>query len=117
MIREGERTAKILVREFGFNDYQRVTGFDFAPATAYWNGTQAFWARVRTQWDQRIAAGSGIHLKTKVDGMPLIAPLFVMADAAKEGKGVDNALIADVFDQWTVAAPQPLASAGPSSGG
>lgn len=102
-VRDGERTARTLVREFGFNDYRRISGFDFSPATTYWSDTQNFWARVRAQWDRRIAAGAGIRLKTSVDGMALIAPLFVLAAGVQEGRTVDDATIAGLFDRWTAA--------------
>lgn len=103
-VRAGETTKEALVREFGFNDYRRIEGFDFSPAITYWNGTRTLWARVRDQWDQRIAAGRGIHLKTPVDGMALIMPLFLLAEAVQAGTNVDDATITDLFDKWTTAA-------------
>lgn len=104
-IRSGERKTGELVREFGFNDYRRVSSFDFSPAYNYWKGTQAYWAQVRKQWQTRIAASQGIHLKTSVDGMALISPLFLQAEAAQSGKTVGDDSIAAVFDQWTAAVP------------
>src|SRR5687767_15396695 len=36
-----------LVREFGFNEYRRIEGYDFEPARAYWKDTSEFWKKVR----------------------------------------------------------------------
>ena len=47
--KNGEDT--ILVREFGFNDYRRITGFNFSPGLDYWEATSPFWALVRKRWD------------------------------------------------------------------
>jgi hypothetical protein len=44
----------ILVREFGFNDYRRITGFDFSPGLDYWEVTSPFWALVRKRWDSEL---------------------------------------------------------------
>src|SRR5690606_18531929 len=40
-------TERTIARESGFNDYQKATDVDFAPAYAYWNATRDYWARVR----------------------------------------------------------------------
>jgi hypothetical protein len=51
VVRAADSTDRTLVREFGFNDYRRIEGFDFAPAQAYWSRTEGFWKRVRQAWD------------------------------------------------------------------
>ena len=100
VVREGERTVQTLVRESGFNDYRRITGFDFAPAYAYWNKTQHYWARVRQQWQKRQQATGGLHLKTSVDGLALIEPLFKQAAMVENDGKVSDAELNAVFDQW-----------------
>lgn len=89
-----------IAREFGFNDYVKATGTDFAPAYAYWKATQAFWAKVRTRWDGFLATDRGVHLKTKVDGMAMIIPLFTFAGELEEGKKIKDAQIDEVFAEW-----------------
>ncbi|MGQ0696649.1 MAG: DUF6607 family protein [Panacagrimonas sp.] len=102
-VRTGETTKETLVREFGFNDYRRVSGFDFSPAYDYWKATQNYWARVRTQWDARFKSGNGLSLKTTVDGMDLITPVFIQAEAVRTGQTVSDEQIAEIFDQWVTA--------------
>lgn len=104
VLRSGERVDAELVREYGFNDYRRSSGFDFKPAYDYWRATAPYWAKVRAQWRARFAAGNGVVLKTPLDGMALIMPLFGQADLVLDGKTVADADIAGVFDRW-VAAP------------
>jgi hypothetical protein len=107
-VREGERSVRALVREFGFNDYRRISGFDFSPARAYWNATQGYWAQVRELWQRRIVEGEGICLKTKIDGMDLIAPLFMQAQDVQDGKPVEAAAISALFDRWTAPAAEAV---------
>lgn len=105
-VRSGERVTAELVREFGFNDYRRSQGFDFKPAYDYWKASSGYWARVRAQWALRFVAGNGVVLKTSLDGMALIMPLFEQAEGVIAGDAVSDADIHAVFDRW-VAAPLP----------
>lgn len=93
-----------IVREFGFNEYRRARGIDFLPAYRYWRDTAGFWAAVRTRWDRLWTAG-GVRLKTKVDGMSIIEPLFVQAGKQKAGGTVPEAEIDAVFAQWVESMP------------
>jgi len=100
-------TERTIAREFGFNDYQKDTDVDFKPARDYWNATKDYWAKVRARWDERLADPRGLHLKTKVDGMAMIIPLFTQAGEVEEGKAVDDAEIDAVFARWVEpAAPE-----------
>ncbi len=102
-VREGESTQDILVREFGFNDYRRTTSFDFTPAYEYWNATKEYWSRVRQEWDERFAKSAGLSLKTTVDGLALIKPLFEKAENVRAGQAVSDAEIAGLFERWVTA--------------
>lgn len=88
-----------IVREFGFNDYRRARGVDFSPAYRYWRDTAGFWAAVRTRWE-RLWASGGVRLKTKVDGMSIIEPLFAQAGRQTSDAAVPEAEIDAVFAQW-----------------
>lgn len=77
--------SETLVREFGFNDYRSIDGFDFQPAYDYWAETENYWARVRGAWQERLQAGHSLVLNTDVDGMPIIEGTFEQADAYREG--------------------------------
>jgi hypothetical protein len=81
-IREGRETVATLVREFGFNDYRSIDGYDFSPALTYWSKTEDYWAIVREAWEQRLSPGNTLELTTEVDGMPLIAGTFEQAENA-----------------------------------
>ncbi len=94
------RLTAVIVRETGFNDYRRATSFDFAPARRYWERTAPFWARVRMRWERLLAQG-GVRLRTKIDGMAMILPLFDQAARVEAGKPVTDAEIDALFAQWT----------------
>lgn len=55
---------------------------------------------MRDRWQQRLAAAPGVHLKTKIDGMAMIIPLFTQAGELEEGKPVADAEIDKVFAEW-----------------
>lgn len=97
-------TARVLVREMGFNDYRRTSDVDFGPAYAYWQATEGYWARVRQHWTQALASG-GLKLNTTVDGMALITPLFAQAKRVQEGHSVSDAEIQAVFGRWVEPLP------------
>lgn len=99
-----------IAREFGFNDYQKTKDVDFSPAYKYWKATQEYWARVRTRWDGFLSKPPGVHLKTKIDGMAMIIPLFEQAGSLEEGKSVSDKQIDDVFAKWVEPAkPESVA--------
>ena len=89
-----------IAREFGFNDYIKTTEVDFSPARDYWKATAPFWAQVRQRWDGFLGKAPGVHLKTKLDGMAMIIPLFEQAEAVQGGAAVDEAGIDKVFAQF-----------------
>lgn len=107
VLRKPDGTQMELAREFGFNDYQKTTEIDFQPAYAYWKATAAYWEKVRERWDGFLSRAPGLHLKTKIDGMAMIMPLFGQADDVQAGKAVDDARIDAVFAQWV----EPAAAA------
>ncbi len=111
VLRKPDGTQVALAREFGFNDYQKTTEVDFKPAHAYWQATQGYWAKVRARWDRFLSHDSGVHLKTKIDGMAMIIPLFTQAGALEEGKSVSDADIDAVFAKWVEPAPADATAA------
>jgi len=94
-----------IAREFGFNDYIKTTEVDFAPAQAYWKATAGYWAKVRQRWDGFLGQAPGVHLKTRLDGMAMIMPLFTQAQDIQDGKKVKDSAIDAVFKQWVEKAP------------
>lgn len=101
-VREGRETAGTLVREFGFNDYRYIEGYDFGPAREYWERTGGYWARVRAAWDRRLASGTTLRLTTEIDGMPLIRGTFEQAAKVDEMSPEDQLeAIESLLAEWT----------------
>ncbi len=98
-------TVRTIAREYGFNDYRSDTDVDFTPALDYWKATAGYWERVRTRWDAFLEDGRGLRLKTKIDGMALIIPLFTQAAGVEEGRPVADADIDAAFAEWVEAPP------------
>lgn len=105
VLRKPDGSQMQLAREFGFNDYIKTRDIDFKPAYDYWKGTADYWARVRARWQGFLERGTGVHLKTRIDGMAMIIPLFTQAEARQEGKAVSDADIDKVFTAWVEPAP------------
>lgn len=101
VIRSGEEVQKILVREFGFNDYRNISGYNFTPAYDYWEKTSPYWSMVRTAWLKYFHDENRIVLNTDIDGMPIIEATFEHARAIENGElipGMDS--IEKIFTQW-----------------
>lgn len=71
----------ILVREFGFNDYRRITGFNFKPGLAYWKATAPFWSIVRTRWNHEFDKSGHIFLLFETGDEEFIDTVLSLADA------------------------------------
>jgi hypothetical protein len=67
---------------------------------------------VRTRWDDYLGRPPGLHLKTKVDGMAMIIPLFTQAGEIEAGKTVADAEIDKVFAEWAEPVAAKDAAAG-----
>ncbi|MFK7915417.1 MAG: DUF6607 family protein [Pseudomonadales bacterium] len=101
-VRDGQRTATTLVREFGFNDYRRISGYDFEPARTYWEATADYWSRVRAAWERRLQGGARLTLGTDVDGMPIIVGTFAQAEQAGETSAAEQReSIEALLQQWS----------------
>ena len=109
-------TERTIARESGFNDYQKATDVDFAPAYAYWNATRGYWARVRARWDAALADPAGLRMKTRIDGMAMIMPLFTQAGIVEAGGTVQDADIDRVFAEWVERADAELPAASKGRG-
>jgi len=103
--REAGGTQHEIAREFGFNDYVRTKDVDFSPARDYWSATAGYWAQVRRHWDGFLGQAPGVRLKTRVDGMAMIIPLFTQAADVQAGKRVKDRQIDEVFAAWVEKAP------------
>lgn len=102
--READGSRVELVREFGFNDYQKTSDVDFEPVYAYWAATADFWAGVRARWSDLLTT-RGLHMKTEIDGMAIIMPLFTQAAEFEQGQSVAASDTDAVFAEWVEPAP------------
>ncbi len=100
VMRHADGRQDEIAREFGFNDYVKTTEVDFGPAHRYWKATSGYWARVRARWDRLLAQPPGLRLKTGIDGMALIIPLFTQAGEEEQGQRVPDARIDAAFAEW-----------------
>jgi len=99
----GDGGTRGLVREAGFNSYDRDPGFDFSPARDYWEATAGYWERVRVAWAERVQRHGGIRRTTAIDGMGIIEPLFGQARRVEAGESVATSAVEQVLDRWTTA--------------
>jgi hypothetical protein len=71
---------RTLVREFGFSDYRRIEGFDFAKGEAYWKRTATFWQKVRSAWELAINKNDSARLCYALNDEKPAAVLFEAAE-------------------------------------
>lgn len=69
----------VLAREFGYNRYERIEGYDFAAGDRYLERTAAMWAAVRDEWSRLLAAPEPVRLRGAPDRDQLFGPLFRLA--------------------------------------
>ena len=91
VIRENDKDI-ILVREFGFNDYRRIAGFNFSPGLAYWKATAPFWSLVRKRWSRELNAESGTTLSFKTGDEEFSDIVLSLADAYRTNPSMDDHL-------------------------
>ena len=59
---------------------------------------------MRQRWDGFLGKAPGVHLKTKLDGMAMIMPLFQQAEEIQGGAALDTGKIDAVFAKYVEAA-------------
>jgi len=91
VIRENGKDI-ILVREFGFNDYRRITGFNFSPGLAYWKATAPFWSLVRKRWDRELDKEGETRLSFKTGDEEFIDKMLSLADAYQTNPNMNKHL-------------------------
>lgn len=85
---DGRDTA--LVREFGFNDYRRIKGYDFGPALAYWKSTADFWSVVRARWNDEFATHGSVTLPPPTGDEIFNKAVLELADAYAKNPQLDE---------------------------
>jgi len=80
----------VVGREFGFNRYEHIRGFDFGAGDRYLAATEPMWRAVRAEWSALLADGM-LRLKGAPDRDQLFMPLFEMAAAIEQSPPADAA--------------------------
>jgi hypothetical protein len=87
----------VIGREFGFNRYELITGFDFSAGDAYLTATEPMWRAVRAEWNTLLAGKGPLKLKGAPDRDQLFMPLFEMAEALEKAPPADAAAKAQML--------------------
>lgn len=83
VIRTDDQKDIVVVREFGFNEYRRIGGYDFSAAINYWQSMAPFWAAVRARWDDKLVKGP-VVLAFPTGDNQLIDELFKLVEDYKQ---------------------------------
>ncbi len=81
----------VVGREFGFNRYERITGFDFSAGDRYLAATEPMWHAVRDEWNRLLSAPAPVTLRGAPDRDRMFMPLFEMAEALEKEPPADAA--------------------------
>ena len=103
--RNADGRDRTLVREFGFNDYRRIRGYDFSPGYAYWEDTGPFWAEVRQRWNALLKRPEGLVLNYPTDDEDFIGAVLEAADGYRDQP--DLAAAQATLDRLFAEAVQP----------
>jgi hypothetical protein len=92
----------VLVRESGFNDYRRISGFDFSEGLAYWKETIPFWSAVRARWDKALSDKNTLILAFPTGDSNLNTAVLSLADEYRTKPDSDAHLSAfkTAFDKY-----------------
>ena len=79
----------VLVRESGFNDYRRISGFDFSQGLTYWKETTPFWSAVRARWDKELSDKNTLILAFPTGDSSLNTAVLSLADTYRTKPDLD----------------------------
>ena len=89
-----EGKAVPYVQESVLNTYTKFDGYDVGAADDYWKKTEAYWAKVRKEWDAVIAAKGGVTIEEEAQtGTVISARLLSMGSEIADGKLKEAAAI------------------------
>lgn len=111
VVRSEEDKDDVLVREFGFNDYRRIGGYDFGPALSYWNSTSEFWADVRRRWEKEFATRGSITLSFPTGDESFNKTMLELADTYRKTPLLNlyHDKVSDAFSKFVnVDIPTPV---------
>lgn len=94
-IRNGTKTAGVITREFGFNEYTKTNTVNFKPADEYWAKTQIFWSGIRQRW-QNLTNQGCVSLKFGLNDTTFMQALFHQAESGK----ADQHQTDQLYQKW-----------------
>lgn len=101
----------VLVREFGFNDYQRIERYDFEPALAYWKSTSEFWSAIRARWDNEFVTHGSVTLSILTGDESFNKAVLELADTYRKNPKLNEygTTLDGIFSKFVnVNAPAPI---------
>jgi hypothetical protein len=118
VIRTQNGKDEVLVREFGFNEYRRIDGYDFKPASDYWKSTSGFWADIRARWERALAKDGSVTLSLRTGDEDFNKAMLETADAYAKDPRPDQyrTRVDELFHKYVNVNVQPLASVTKQSG-
>ena len=111
VVRREDGKDVVLVREFGFNEYRRIKGYDFQPALAYWKSTSEFWAAIRARWDAEFAKHGLVTLSIRTGDESFNKAILELADAYGKDPRLNEyqTRLDDTFGKYVnVKSPAPI---------
>lgn len=105
VVRKGEHTELLVVREVGFNDYQKVSVINFKAADDYWQKTAAYWAGIRQRWETMVQKHDCLQLKSDLNDTQLMNTVFEQAEHVTQGYQADQQVLDKAFTTWVAACP------------
>ncbi|MEM0914608.1 MAG: DUF6607 family protein [Planctomycetota bacterium] len=75
---------RVIAHESGLNVYDQVDDVDFSAGRAYWDDTAVYWSDVREMWLDAVDRDGVTHVAVTVDGKPVFAHLFGIANEVRE---------------------------------
>ena len=78
-----------LAQEIGVNRYERITAPSLQAGDDSWAKTGAYWAAVRTAWDEVMSQNDRFQIKAKVDDAKLFEHHFGYAAGIEQGENTD----------------------------
>jgi hypothetical protein len=102
-----------LVREFGFNEYRRIQGYDFEPASTYWRSTSSFWEAVRNRWDSEFAKHGSVTINVRPGDETFNKAMLELADAYAKDPRLNEFLpkLDELFRKFVNTGSSAVASA------
>jgi hypothetical protein len=103
---EGE--VSVIAREAGLNRYEKIVGYDFSPALAYWQNTDSFWSKIRSKWAGLLAENNRYRLVKGNAGASYLMSVLIEGDKiSRQGatEETQDEFVESLFSQFVQTQP------------